>query len=407
MYNPQVLKGAFMFKKIIKCYDYKFIVALIVLSLIGLVMVYSASMVTAVSRYGVEADYFYQKQRLALIGGFVFFCVAAFIPYKIYQEKTLLKILLGVVIALLILVLLFGHTAGNAQSWFKLGPIRVQPLELTKLSIIVYLSAVFANKQEYINDLKRSIIPPIILVLIICFFIALQPDYGGILLILGTVLAIVLCSGISIKSMLKIAILGVVGILLMLVILLVTGHIDTVFSPVRIARLTGYLHPFADQKGDGYQLVNSYLAIGTGGLTGTGLGQSVQKAGYLPEGHTDFIMAIIAEELGFWGVLLVLGLLFFIIFQGLKISIRCKDSFGALLAIGISVMIGIQAFVNLGAVTGLLPITGVTLPFVSFGGSSLTLLMASVGILANISMFNNYEKKYKNKVTKSQKVTSV
>ncbi|WP_277914829.1 FtsW/RodA/SpoVE family cell cycle protein [Priestia megaterium] len=220
---------------------------------------------------------------------------------------------------------------------------------------------------------------------------------------LGTVLAIVLCSGISIKSMLKIALLGVVGIIIMLVVLLVTGHIDTVFSPVRLARL----HPFENQQGNGYQLVNSYLAIGSGGLTGTGLGQSVQKAGYLPESHTDFIMAIIAEELGFWGVLLVLGLLFFIILQGLKIAKRCNDPFGALLAIGISVMIGIQAFVNLGAVTGILPITGVTLPFVSYGGSSLTLLMFAVGVLANISMFNKYEKKYKNKLTDPRELKSV
>jgi len=254
-----------MFKKILKCYDYKFIVALVILSLIGLVMVYSASMVTAVTRYGVEGDYFYQKQKLALIAGFFFFCITAFIPYKIYQEKKVLKILLGTVITLLALVLVFGHTAGNAQSWLVLGPIRIQPLELTKLTIIVYLAAVFANKQEYINDLKRSIIPPIVIVFFICFLIAMQPDYGGILLILGIVAAIVLCSGISKKSMFKIALLGVAGVVVMLLVLLVTGHIATVFSPVRLARFTGFLHPFENQQGDGYQLVNSYLAIGTGG----------------------------------------------------------------------------------------------------------------------------------------------
>jgi len=207
--------------------------------------------------------------------------------------------------------------------------------------------------------------------------------------------------------MIKIALLGVIGIIIMLFVLLITGHIATVFSPVRLARFTGFLHPFANQQGDGYQLVNSYLAIGTGGLTGQGLGQGVQKAGYLPESHTDFIMAVIAEELGFWGVLLVLGLLFFIIIQGLKIARKCNDPFGALLAIGISVMIGIQAFVNLGAVTGILPITGVTLPFVSFGGSSLTLLLLAMGVLTNISMFTNYERKYKNKVTKQNKLKSV
>ncbi|MED5247486.1 FtsW/RodA/SpoVE family cell cycle protein [Priestia sp. LL-8] len=396
-----------MFKNIIKCYDYKFIVSLILLSVIGLIMVYSASMVTAVARYGFTGDYFYQKQKLALIAGFFFFCITAIIPYKIYQEKKVLKLAIAGVITLLLLVLVFGHTAGNAQSWLIIGPIRIQPLELTKLVIIVYLSAVFTNKQGYINDLKRAIIPPILIVFFICFLIAMQPDYGGILLILGVVAAIVLCSGISKKSMLKIALLGVAGVIVMMIVLLVTGHIATVFSPVRISRFTGFLHPFENQRGDGYQLVNSYLAIGTGGLKGLGLGQGIQKAGYLPESHTDFIMAVIAEELGFWGVLIVLGLLFFIIIKGLRIAQKCKEPFGSLLAIGISVMIGIQVFVNLGAVTGMLPITGVTLPFVSYGGSSLTLSMLSMGVLANISMFNKFEEKYKSQSVKHNKLKSV
>ncbi|KJL05496.1 MULTISPECIES: FtsW/RodA/SpoVE family cell cycle protein [Priestia] len=396
-----------MFKKILKCYDYKFIAALVVLSLIGLIMVYSASMVTAISRYGVSGDYFYKKQKLALIAGFIIFTLAAIIPYKIYQEKAVLKILLGVAVALLILVLAFGHTAGNAQSWFKIGPIAIQPLEITKLTLIIYLAAVFANKQEYINDLKRSILPPMLVVLFICFLIILQPDYGGALLILGTVAAIVLCSGISKKSILKISLLGVIGTLVMLAVLLVTGNMDLLFSPGRLARFTGFLHPFENQQGDGYQLVNSYVAIGNGGILGMGLGQGIQKTGYLPESHTDFIMAIIAEELGFWGVLLVLGLLFFIIFKGLKTAIKCRDPFGALLAIGISVMMAVQVFVNLGAVTGLLPITGVTLPFISFGGSSLTLLMLAAGILTNVSMFNTYTQTYKSQSVEQAYIRNV
>ncbi|CAH0259677.1 FtsW/RodA/SpoVE family cell cycle protein [Priestia megaterium] len=396
-----------MFKKILKCYDYKFIAALIVLSLIGLIMVYSASMVTAISRYGVSGDYFYKKQKLALIAGFTLFTLAAIVPYKIYQEKAVLKFLLGVIISLLILVLAFGHTAGNAQSWFKIGPIAIQPLEITKLTLIIYLAAVFANKQEYINDLKRSILPPMVVVLFICFLIILQPDYGGALLILGTVAAIVLCSGISKKSILKISLLGLIGTLVMLTVLLVTGNMDFLFSPGRLARFTGFLHPFENQQGNGYQLVNSYVAIGNGGILGMGLGQGVQKTGYLPESHTDFIMAIIAEELGFWGVLLVLGLLFFIIFKGLKTAIKCRDPFGALLAIGISVMIAVQVFVNLGAVTGLLPITGVTLPFISFGGSSLTLLMLAAGILTNVSMFNTYTQTFKSHSMEQAYIRSV
>ncbi|MCM2979049.1 FtsW/RodA/SpoVE family cell cycle protein [Priestia aryabhattai] len=389
-----------MVKNILKSYDYKFIATLVLLSMIGLMMVYSASMVTAISRYGVSGDYFYKKQRLALIAGFILFISTAIVPYKIYQEKVILKTLLGIAFALLLLVLVFGHTAGNAQSWFKVGPIAIQPLEITKLALIIYLAAAFSNKQNYINDLKRSILPPILVVFFLCFLIILQPDYGGALLILGTVSAIVLCSGISKKSILKIILMVIISMSIVFTVLLFTGNLEFVFSPGRLARFTGFLHPFENRQGDGYQLVNSYIAIGNGGLLGMGLGKGTQKTGYLPESHTDFIMAIIAEELGFWGVLIVLGLLFFIIFKGLISAIRCQDAFGSLLAIGISVMIAVQVLVNLGAVTGLLPITGVTLPFVSFGGSSLTLLMLAAGILTNVSMFNTYTQKYKNNLMK-------
>jgi len=397
-----------MFKKIMKCQDYRLIAALVVLCLLGLVMVYSSSMITAITRYEVPADYFYKKQMMALILGFFLFFVAAFfVPYKIFREKRVLKGILLFAIILLIAVLFLGHTAGNAQSWIVIGPLRIQPLEFAKLAVIVYLAAVFTNKQKYINDLTRAIIPPIFIVLFICFLLAAQPDYGGILLILGIVAALLLSSGMSMKSMIKITLLGIVGAVVMLLVLWITGQMATVFSPTRLGRFTGFMHPFADAQGNGYQLVNSYVAIGTGGLTGVGLGESVQKFGYLPESHTDFIMAIIAEELGFAGVLLVLGLLFFIVYQGLMISKRCSDPFGSLLAIGISTMIGIQAFVNLGAVSGILPITGVTLPFVSFGGSSLTLLLFATGVLANISMVDKYKKKYKQTVTKSTNIKSV
>ncbi|KSU88895.1 cell division protein FtsW [Bacillus sp. VT 712] len=386
-----------MFKKILKCYDYKFIFAIVFLCLIGLLMVYSSSMITAITRYGVSADYFYQKQKIALILGLLIFCITSFVPYKIYSNKKLLQCSLLIVIMLLVAVLIFGHTAGNAQSWFKIGPLTIQPLEVTKLVLIIYLAAVLSKKQSYINDLKRSIMPPAMIVCLICFLIALQPDYGGILLILITCGSIVVCSGIELKTILKLVLLSIIIMFIVLLILLITGNLDIIFSPVRLGRFTSFMNPFEEELGNGYQLVNSYLAISNGGILGSGLGQSIQKAGYLPESHTDFIMAVIADELGFLGVVVVLFLLFFIVFRGLKISIQCQDSFGALLAVGISVMIGIQAFVNLGAVTGILPITGVTLPFISFGGSSLVLLLGSIGVVVNISMFNRFEKKYKYK----------
>lgn len=168
-----------------------------------------------------------------------------------------------------------------------------------------------------------------------------------------------------------------------------------IFSPERVSRLYSFLDPFQYANGDGYQLVNSYLAIGLGGLKGVGLGKGIQKYGYLPESHTDFIMAVIAEELGLFGVAFTLGLLAFIVLRGLWIARRSHDAFGSLLAIGISVMIGFQTFINVGGVVGLIPITGVPLPLVSYGGTSLVLTMASLGLLVNISMFAKYEQRYK------------
>ena len=386
-----------MVKKILQSYNYAFIGAIFLLCGIGVVMVYSASMVTAISRYGVPADYFFKKQLWALLAGFLAFVATSIMPYKVLHNLKVLKFLIFAAFVMLVAVLFMGHTAGNATSWIKLGPLTIQPLEISKLIIIVYLAAVFSNKQEHINHIGRSLIPPLIMVGLLCFLIALQPDYGGIMLIGFIVVSMMFSSGISIKSIFKILLLCVIAAVLMLIILAVTGQWGTVFSPVRLGRLASYRDPFADPLGEGYQLVNSYYAIAEGGLRGMGLGQGVQKAGYLPESHTDFIMAVVGEELGFWGVAIVLALIFFIVFKGLRIAQKCPDTFGSLLAIGISVMIGIQAFVNLGAVTGILPITGVPLPFMSYGGSSLTLLLAATGVLANVSMMTKFKEKYDKK----------
>jgi cell division protein FtsW len=194
----------------------------------------------------------------------------------------------------------------------------------------------------------------------------------------------------NLRNISKLILIGLVC-LIPLVLLLQ----DEIFSKTRIERFTAYSNPFTDEKDSGYHLANSYYAIGSGGLKGLGLGESVQKLGYLPEPHTDFIIAVISEELGIFGVGFVLVCLAFIVLKGIFIGLRCKDPFGSLLAIGISSMIGIQSFINLGGASGVIPLTGVPLPFVSYGGSSLLQLAIATGILVNISMFVNYEEKYK------------
>ncbi|WP_243385207.1 FtsW/RodA/SpoVE family cell cycle protein [Bacillus kexueae] len=384
-----------MFKKIMKSYDYTLILAIFLLCIFGLIMVYSSSMITAVARYDLPSDFFFKKQLNALIIGTVAFLLTMFIPYRIYLDGKFLRLLFFGSILLLSLLFIFGHVAGGAQSWFQLFGRAIQPGEFVKLSVILYLAAIYEKKQSYIDEFGRGAMPPVVFTCIIVVLVMLQPDLGTAFIIAMIATAMIVCSGMALKSIMRLVgvAFGMMTILSPIIIL----KKDTIFNEARLSRFVGFTDPFADELYSGFQLVNSYIAIGSGGLSGLGLGESVQKYGYLPESHTDFIMAIISEELGIFGVLFVLTLLAFIVLKGLAIARKCEDAFGSLIAIGISSMIAIQTGVNLGGLTGLIPITGVTLPFISYGGSSLLLLMLSMGILVNVSMFVNYREEYKEK----------
>lgn len=384
-----------MVKKILKSYDYTLFITIILLCAFGLVMIYSASMAWTVQYYNKPSDFYYQRQKLFLIAALFVFMVCAIIPYKIMQFT---KWFLAPMVCLSILGLLgldvFGHVAGGAQSWYQIGPFKFQPSEFVKLTIIIYLAAVYAKKQNYINQFNKGILPPLVLLFIVCGLIILQPDYGTAFIIAAIAVTIIFASGMNFKSISKLVIMA-----LIILLPLVFVAKDKIFSEKRLSRFTVLNNPFAEDivNKSGFHLANSYIAIGSGGINGLGLGKSIQKLGYLPEAHTDFIMAIVAEELGIWGVGFVIILLAYLVLRGIYIGIQCKDPFGSLLAIGISSMIGIQSFINLGGVSGVIPLTGVTLPFISYGGSSLLMLAAAAGILLNVSMFVKYEKKYKNK----------
>ncbi|KAB7707933.1 cell division protein FtsW [Bacillus aerolatus] len=382
-----------MWKKVIKSYDYSLIAAFFLLCLFGLMMIYSASSVTAVQRYEVASDYFYNKQKIHVIIASLFFIGAAIFPYKAYKNSKFLLIIVAGIAGLLGMLMFFGTISNNARSWIRLGGASLQPSEFAKLVIIIYMSAIYAKKQKYINSFNKGVTPPVILLVLLCMLIAAEPDFGTAFIIFLIGCTIIVSSGMKFKSMWKLVVLGMMIALILSPLILFKK--DQIFTEEKLSRITGYLDPFEHEKGDGYHLVNSYLAIGSGGVTGTGLGQSVQKLGYLPEPHTDFIMAVIAEELGVLGVVIVIGGLSFIVLKGVYTSIKCSDPFGAMLSVGISSMIAIQSSINLGGVVGLLPITGVTLPFISYGGTSLILLAISLGILVNISMFVKYEKLYK------------
>lgn len=381
-----------MLKKVLKSYDYSLIIVVILLSIFGLVMIYSASMVTAIQRYGFESDHFFVRQRIFLLGGLVVFLFFAIVPYKLYlNNKVLVPIFLLSLISL-VGVLKFGTIAGNARSWFEFGPIRLQPSEFVKVAVIVYLAAVYAKKQQYINQFNKGVLPPLVFIILVSFLIAEQPDYGTVAIILLISGTIIISSGMNFKSILKLGALG--GVMSIPLVLFLS---DKIFSETRLDRFKVLLDPFAEgfAEESGYHLINSFYAIGGGGMDGLGLGQSIQKLGYLPEPHTDFIMAVISEELGVFGVGFVLLSLSYIVLKGIFIGLKGKDPFGSLLAIGIASMIGIQTFINLAGISGIFPLMGIPLPFVSYGGSSLLQLSIAMGILVNVSMFVNYEEKYK------------
>lgn len=360
--------------KLFKNYDFTLIITPIFLAAFGAVMIYSASMVSAVVE-GLESTYYFYRQLQWLVIGLIAFLICSLIPYRIYQ-KWIKFIVLGCIL-LLIAVLLFGDTVNNATRSIDIGGlVSIQPSEFVKIAIILYLASVYSKKQAYINDFFKGVLPPLILTGFMLSLIILQPDIGTTAIIFLIACTIIFSSGIRFKHLTGLVIVGII-LLIILIPQMITG--------VRIARFTGAYQPFQNPDSAGYHLIQSYLAIGTGGITGEGLGQSIQKLGYLWGAHTDFIMSIIVEELGIVGLLFVIGMLAIIVFRGFFIARKCDDSFGALLAIGISSMVAIQSFVNLGSISGLLPITGVPLPFVSYGGSSLLSLMISMGILNNIA----------------------
>lgn len=379
-----------MWKKKLKAYDFSLAAAFVLLCLFGLMMIYSASSVVSVQRYGWESGFFYDKQKVHVILAFVVFAFFSMVPYRKLMATRFLMMMLGGMFSILILLFLFGSVSNNAQSWFQIGARSIQPSEFSKLVIIIYMSAALAKKQKNINSLNKSIAPPMLVLFFVCFLVAIEPDFGTASIIFAIGLTIVLASGIKMKKLAKFALFGL--LLALLATPLFIWQKDQILSEERMSRITSYMDPFEYQEDAGYHLVNSYLAIGSGGLTGRGLGQSIQKLGYLPEPHTDFIMSIISEELGLFGVLTVILGLSFVVLHGLRIALRSHDAFGSMLAVGISSMIGIQSFINLGGVSGVIPITGVPLPFISYGGSSLLLLSMAMGLLANISMQTKYER---------------
>lgn len=383
-------------KRYAQNFDYPLFFTVLLLSLFGLVMIYSSSMMVAIEIEKEAPDYFYVRQVKNLIVAFLAFTVAAFFPYKHYANKNIMLLLTVILIVLFTWVKVRGVGADiGSQSWIKVpGLGTFQPSEYAKLFIILYFAAAFYRKaQKYtFEKLQPSeIFYPIFLWILVVAGVAFETDLGAVIILCGVAISVVAASGIPYKTFWKFfGLLGAFGGIILAILFILKGDILT---DSRIGRIKSYINPFDYEAGSGFQVVNGYYAIGGGGLEGRGLGQSIQKLGYLPEPQTDFIMAIIMEELGIWGVLIVLGGLGFIVYKGLSIALRTKDPLARMIAAGIASWIGFQTFINLGGVTGLIPLTGVTLPFISYGGTSIIMLSLAMGILMNVSMFEKVERK--------------
>jgi len=353
--------------------DYLFALMVILLSLFGIIMIASSSMVISLERFGTNYHYA-SRQIISFAVGIVALLITYNIDYRFWKKNAFWLFLITVLLLFLVFVPGIGHQFGGAQRWIGFGSVIFQPSEIIKLSFIIYLAAWLDKKGENIKNFLFGFLPFIILIAFIGFLIIKQPDLGTMLVIILTAALMVFVSGANLWHLS----IGAAALAIIVAILIKA-------APYRIQRLLVFLNPALDNQGAAYHINQALLAIGTGGLWGLGFGQSRQKYLYLPQAHTDSIFAIIAEELGFIRVGLVLLVFFFLGFRGYKIAKNAPDNFSRLLAIGITSWILIQAFINIASMLNLLPMTGVPLPFISFGGSALIVLLAATGIMLNIA----------------------
>lgn len=337
-------------------------------------MIASAGVVYGRVRFG--DDYYFLKQQLLGLGvGLFLLYVLQRIEYTVWRRFVVPIFLLAIVLLVLVFIPGFGTTVYGAARWVELGPISFQPGEVMKFAIILYLSAWLSGKgSTKTADFFEGLVPFLALLSIVGFLIIKQPDTGTLGLIFVIALAIFFASGANIAHMFSLF-LGGLTLLFILIKM----------APYRMQRFLVFMNPEHDPMGFGYQMTQALLAIGSGGLFGVGLGQSRQKFNYLPEPVTDSIFAVLGEELGLLGTAVVVCLFLFLAWRGVRIALRAPDEFGRLLAVGITSWIIFQAFINIAAITGLIPLTGIPLPFISYGGTSLAVLLAAVGILLNIS----------------------
>ncbi len=339
-------------------------------------MVYSSSNIWSLYKYNDPYKYV-KSQFIFFIIGLIIISIIINLDISLLEKHSNKILLVCLVLLILVLIPGIGKVRNGSRSWFGIGPLGIQPSEFSKLGLIIYTSKYLSHNNKNIKNIKKGLLPLFLVICIFFFLIMLEPDFGTSMVIILTLIVLIYISGPNLSFFIKIGIIGLVGIVILIAI-----------APYRLKRITAYLNPWSDPLGSGFQIIQSLYAIGPSSLLGTGLGNSIQKNFYLPEPQTDFIFSIIAEEFGIVGVTLVLGIYSVIFYRSINISLSQNNLFKKYVTFGLSFGLILQFILNILVVTGTIPTTGITLPFISYGGSSLLISMISIGIILNISKEN-------------------
>lgn len=358
-----------------KSIDFVLFIVILMLLSVGLVMIFSASMVTDLQKKH-DGYYHLKRQVIWTVVGITVMLTAANIDFRKYRNKKLIKFSMIIIVILLIGVL-FTTDVKGASRWFGVGSLKFQPSELAKIILIIYFADMLARKGDKVKSFSQGVFPTLLVAGIFSGLILIQPNMSTAVILFATAYCMLFVAGARWLHLGGLAGTGIVA-----------AAIFAMSADYRRQRVFAFLNPWQDPLGDGYQAIQSLYGLGAGGFFGLGLGQSRQKWLYIPEAQNDFIFAIIGEELGFIGVFFVVALFAVLVWRGFKIALNCSDKFGTLVATGITAFIAIQASINLLVVSSFMPVTGVTLPLISYGGSSLVFTLGSLGILLNISRYS-------------------
>jgi cell division protein FtsW len=353
-------------------FDFRLLFPVLLLVGIGVVMVYSASSALALKKFGNEY-FFLKKQAVFALIGFLALLICRYFPYRIFRSLTYPMVVLALGLLLAIQLSAWGVSAGGSARWLRFNEISFQPSEFARFSLIIFLGYSMSKKGDRLKDLYVGFLPHILVLGAFMTLIILQPDFGSVV-ILGVITWFMLFVGGA----------RIFHLLASLMVLVPFLYFYMIHAEYRLKRIMSFLDPWQYPTEEGYQIIHSLMAFGSGGIWGAGVGNGFKKIFYLPEPHTDFIFSVIGEELGLLGVLAILGLYGIILWRGISIARNSGDEFGAFLAFGMTLALGLQVCTNMGVTLGLLPTKGLTLPFLSYGGTSLLMNMASIGILMNI-----------------------